>query len=115
MVGKQKKPVKMWMVSVIIIGIVITETLADYCLKRWSLNTSQWGFFVAGMLIYAVGVAVWALCMQWEDLTWLSIMYSVIALIALFLAGILFFHEKITLQNGIGLILSIIIIILMNL
>ena len=63
---------------------------------------------LGGLAIYFAGAAFWAVSLKYESLSKAISVFTVLNLVAVVLAGTLFFHENLTLVNKIGIVLGII-------
>ncbi|MEI8338148.1 MAG: hypothetical protein WCF92_03315 [bacterium] len=99
--------------SLLILVAVISETIADIYFKKWSIENKNY-LIVVGMLLYSIGTAIWAYSLRYELLSKSISIFSVLNLIFIILAGIIFFKETLSIVNTIGIILGVVSIIFLS-
>jgi len=93
---------------------VFIEVAADIFLKRWAME-NQFLLLAIGLGIYFVGTIFWALSLKHEYLSKAGAIFTILNLILVVLAGMIFFKEKLSLAQEIGIILGIISIAMIEL
>ncbi len=103
-----------WIVMALMIGAAVFESLGDLSF-RYSALLSKRSWLVAGIALYAVGTAIWAYTLKYEDVSDAIVIVNIINLILVILVGVLFFHEQTSPLNLTGLVLGVISIVLLQL
>ena len=98
---------------IIILAAVAFEVAADVLFKKWSLN-GRGAFLLIGMVLYAVGTAIWAYSLKFELLSRAISVFTIVNLIAVTIAGFVIFKEDLSLMNKAGFLLGLASIILME-
>jgi len=93
---------------------VALEVVGDVLFKKWALE-DRTVLLLAGLLIYFIGAAFWALSLKYEFLSRAISVFTVLNMIIIVLVGVLYFNEDLNLPNKIGIALGIISVILMEL
>ena len=98
---------------ILIIFAVSFEVLADILFKYWALSTRSiflWG----GVGLYMIGTVIWAYSLKFEYLSKAIIIFAVVNIIVVVLAGVFIFSEDLSLLNKIGILFGIISVILIQ-
>ncbi len=96
-----------------IILAVLLEIAGDIFFKEWSVNGKNILFY-AGMLIYISGTLFWAFSLKYEYLSKAISIFTVLNLVIVALVGVLYFGEKLSLVNKIGIGLGVLSVILIE-
>ncbi len=104
---------KLIMLAALLLPAVILETAADIIFKKWAL-AGRGLLFVIGLAVYTVGTALWGLSLKYDQLSRLISVFTALNLIAVAVAGVLLFDEKLTALNKVGVILAVISVILVE-
>ena len=98
----------------IIISIAtFLEVLADILFKKWSINGRELFLFL-GVGLYIIGTIAWAYSLKFELLSKAISIFTVLNLILVVLAGVIFFNESLSITNKFGILFGIISIILLE-
>jgi len=97
----------------LIITAVLFEVVADIFFKKWSLNNKNI-LLAVGLLLYFIGTVFWAFSLKYEFLSTSASIFTILNLILIILAGVLFFGEQLSLINKVGIITGIISVILLE-
>jgi len=89
------------------------EAAGDIILKKWALDNKQI-FFVLGLMVYFAATVIWAFSLKYEFLSKAISVVTVLNLIIVVLAGVIFFKEDLSLINKMGIILGIASVILVQ-
>lgn len=104
------------LVVLIIIGLSFIGAAGDYLLKLAGQGTKfvdvKW--FIIGTLVYASTAIGWFFVLKYIKLGTLGTVYAVSTVLFLVLGGVLFFHEKYTVPEYIGIGLGIASILLLS-
>ncbi|MEK7202923.1 MAG: SMR family transporter [Patescibacteria group bacterium] len=92
---------------------VAFEIIGDIFFKKWSIDSKNILFY-AGLLVYLIGTIFWAISLKYEYLSKAIAVFTVLNLIILVFIGIFYFKENLSLINKIGIGLSILSIILIE-
>lgn len=98
----------------LVILAVALEVVADVLFKQWALENRNFLFF-AGVAVYLIGTIFWAFSLRYEFLSKAGAVFTLLNLILLVLAGVIFFKEDLTILNKIGIVLGIVSIVLIEL
>jgi len=93
---------------------VFLEVVGDILFKKWSIDGRNI-LLIAGLAIYFAGTAFWAISLKYEYLSKAISIFTVLNLIAIVLAGVFIFEEKLSLINRIGIAAGILSIVLIEL
>lgn len=91
---------------------VIFETVADFLFKKWSIDNRNL-ILISGFLIYMIGTLFWAYSLKFGDISKAIVVFTLVNAIAIIIIGLVYFNEKISLINKIGIIGGLISIILL--
>ena len=92
---------------------VLIEAAADVLFKKWAIGGSIASLLV-GLLAYTVGTVFWAVSLKAEYLSKAIILFTLLNLIIVALAGVILFEEHLTLTNKMGIILGFVSIVLLE-
>jgi drug/metabolite transporter (DMT)-like permease len=90
------------------------EVCGDIFLKRWSVE-HRGAMLGIGLGIYFIGTIFWAWSLKFETLSRAISVFTVVNLIVIVLVGVLVFHEQLSLQQKIGIMLGVGSILLIEL
>lgn len=93
---------------------VTFEVVADILFKQWAI-ANKTAFLLIGFALYSIGTLFWAYSLQFQQLSKSIIVFTLLNLIAVLLAGVLVFQEKLSFINIIGILLGLVSIILLEL
>lgn len=97
-----------------LIGVAVAlEIAADILFKKWSL-TSKNTLLAIGLALYFVGIAFWAISIKFELLSKAVSVFTILNMIAVVLAGVLYFKEDLSIINKIGIALGILSVVLIE-
>lgn len=99
--------------ALILIAVAL-EIFADILFKKWSIG-SRTAFLAVGLAIYFIGTVFWAYSLKYEQLSTAIVIFTVLNLVIISLVGVLYFGEKLSLANKIGIGLGIVSVILVEL
>ena len=97
----------------IIFLAVLLEAFADILFKKWALHEG-FLFLPIGVGLYAIGTIAWAYSLKFEFLSKAISVFTVLNLIVVVLAGVVFFKENLSFQNKIGILLGIVSVLLLE-
>lgn len=97
------------------IGLELTTLLADYFIKCASLQPEYqgWRSLLAGAIIYGVSSVGWFILMRSFKLFSLSIFHSFAVILLTILLSLFVFKEKMSLSEGVGVVLGCVSIALL--
>jgi len=98
----------------LILLAVLLEVVADILFKKWSINNKNL-LLIIGLLIYFAGTIFWAFSLKYEYISKAIVLFTVLNLIIIVLAGMLIFKENLSLTNKIGILLGILSVVLIEL
>lgn len=95
-------------------GAVVLEAIADVLFKRWSLENRPF-LLLLGLAIYFIGTVAWAYSLKHEQLSKAIIVFTVLNVILVLIAGIVLFDEQLSFANKVGVLLGIVSVVLVQL
>jgi glucose uptake protein len=98
---------------VLLILAVAMEIGADIFFKKWAMQNRML-LLAVGLALYLIGTAFWAYSLKYEQLSKAVIIFTVLNLIGVLLAGLLIFNEKLNLWNKLGVALGVASVILLQ-
>ena len=96
----------------VIIGATL-EIFADIFFKMWNDNGGN-HLITIGIILYLMGTGCWVSSLKYETFTKSGVIFLLLNITLLSLAGLFFFKEDISAINKIGIILGIISIIMVE-
>lgn len=100
--------------ALLLIGLaVLIEAFGDILFKEWSLHDSKW-LFVAAFVVYALGSIPWALSLKYGLLSRSIVIFTVLNVLIVAVAGLLLFKEQLSIANFVGIFLSVLGIVLIE-
>lgn|GEM_PF-1710207 len=81
------------------------ETGGDIVLKKWSGDGRPW-WLVAGLGLYLVSTVGWVFSLKYELLSKAVVIFTVVNLVAVVVAGVLLFNEQLTGLQKLGIALG---------
>ncbi len=87
----------------ILLFIVASETTAQYCIKKCK-TTHQWYFLLLAVLMYAFVCIGLYKAYDYKTMGMANLMWSCMSIITIALVGIIYFHEKITFYDLLGVV-----------
>lgn len=100
-----------WLVFVI--SSVVASLFATIVIKHWTI-TNQLYLFWIGLGLYTISTLSWIGALKFGRLAIVEALWNVATLILILLLALLFYHEKVSWREGIGLILAVIASILLT-
>ena len=97
----------------LILLAVSLEIIADIIFKKWSIDNKNLLLYI-GLLIYFIGTIFWAFSLKYEYLSRAISVFTVLNLLIVALVGIIYFKEDLSFINKIGIGLSVLAIILVE-
>jgi multidrug transporter EmrE-like cation transporter len=92
---------------IIIILISLCETLGQSCLKFFDKNNHRFEFYLLGIIFYALVCFLLVMSYKYRGMGIINVLWSGISILLIMSSGIIFFGEKITTMDKIGIILII--------
>jgi multidrug transporter EmrE-like cation transporter len=89
----------------VVLGIVIAECIGQSCLKTLFNNPDKTHLYFAGVLSYSVVCYLLIQSYRYKSMGLVNVLWSGLSVLAVLAAGALFFHEKITTMDMIGVAL----------
>ena len=99
---------------VLLLPAVALEVGADIFLKKWAIG-NRGSFFLIGVAGYAVATVFWGLSLKFDLMSRLISVFMILNLVAVVLVGVLYFGEKLTPVNMVGIALGILSVVLIEL
>ena len=98
-----------------LIGFAVScEVAADIFFKKWATG-GRTSLIIAGLVIYALSTGAWAYALKHEQLSKAIVAFTIINLVAAVVAGIIFFDERLTTIQWIGIGLGVVSVFLLEL
>ncbi|MEN9647204.1 MAG: Small Multidrug Resistance protein [Candidatus Parcubacteria bacterium] len=94
-------------------GAVLLEVIADVLFK-YSVVQNKNSFWLAGIVLYIIGTAIWALLLRYEQLSKAIVIFAVLNIILVVLAGVFIFNESLTTMQKVGIVLGIMSVMLLE-
>ena len=101
-------------VSLLLLVSALLVVVGDVFAKYWSLNQKT-SFFIIGVLGYFLSGVVYIPTLLRKGLVITGMVYSLFSIVGFLIVGLIFFKETLTLLQGIGVMLGVIALILLNL
>lgn len=96
-----------------LIFVIIFELIADVFSKEWSMRTNLWYLALGGMLSYIIANAFWLFTLKnGAGLGRGVVIFSVSTAITATILGLVWYQEKVTNLQVLGMIVGIISIVL---
>lgn len=97
------------------VGLSIITVVGDFLIKRASFQSifKSWGILLLGSLIYGLTGLGWFFVMKNIKLSTVGVLYSVCTVVFLTLVSVIYFKEKISVYEIIGIIMAIISLIIL--
>lgn len=92
--------------SVIIGGIVISESIAQYCVKKSKLPNC-FHYFMFGIMAYAAVCLLLYYSYDYKPMGIVNAVWSAASIIAIIMVGSYFYHETLYAEDYIGVLLVI--------
>jgi multidrug transporter EmrE-like cation transporter len=103
---------KQTFIALILIGTFL-EVCGDILFKKWSIEGKNI-LLMVGLLVYFAGAVPWALSLQYAEVSEAIVVFMVLNVIGVVLAGMVLFHETITDIQKVGIGLGILSIVLLE-
>ncbi len=81
-------------------------TVGDIVMKKWVMDNSPF-IFVAGLLIYLVGLIFLVLSYKYTNIAVASIILEIFNIVTLLIVSWFYFHETLNIYQCIGILLGI--------
>ena len=91
----------------LVIGIVLCETIAQSCIK-YSRNTNNKNYICISVLFYAIVCFLLYKTYKYQNMGIVNVIWSCLSVLSVLFAGIILYHEKITKNDILGVILILI-------
>jgi multidrug transporter EmrE-like cation transporter len=101
------------MFFILVLLATAAEVVGDIYFKKWSLGGKNI-LVVIGFIIYGFGTILWAFSLKYEFLSKAISILTLLNLIIVVLVGVLYFDEKLTFINKLGVALGIVSIVLIE-
>ena len=88
-------------------------TVGDVFMKKWVTVNSNW-FYVVGMIIYIIALTMLAETFKSRNIAVASTIMVIVNVVTLAIVSWLYFKEAITLLQGIGMVLAVVAVVLME-
>ncbi len=82
------------------------EIIADYFLKRWSIENRSL-LLIGGNALYLLGTFCWAISLKYELLSKAISAFMILNVVFVVLMGVFLFNETLSLTNKIGIVLGL--------
>lgn len=103
---------RVWFLLLIAFAVLF-EVVSDALFKQWS-NTNRVSWLVVGMLLYVASTAFWAFSLKYQNLSTAIVVFTITNLLAVLMVGRLVFHETLSWQAKLGVLLGIVSVALME-
>lgn len=95
---------------VLILAIVLSEAVAQYHLKKSKAMVQRLAtmyYFAVAIVAYGTVCVLLRACYEFKGVGLTNLVWSVLSIVCMLLIGFLFFHEHLTMYDGIGVMLCI--------
>ena len=92
------------MVYLLVIGILISETIALSFLKEYSVNANLL-FYLCGLFFYAVVTMLLVKSFRYEGMGVVNVLWSAFSIMFVVASGVIFFKEKVHVLELLGIVL----------
>lgn len=92
---------------------VLLEATADVFMKKWSLGNPA-KFAVIGLAIYFISSLFWMWGLKYETLSKAVVLFTILNIVIVVIAGTIFFNETLTLRTKVGIIVALVAIVLLE-
>ena len=89
----------------ILVLISLLECVGQSCLLTYHKNPSKWLLFLTGVLFYGIVCLLLVLSYKYKGMGIINVLWSGISVLVIVSVGMLFFHEKITPMDWVGVLL----------
>lgn len=93
---------------------VLLEAAADIFFKKWASAHGP-SLFAVGLVLYTLGTLLWAYSLRFDTLSRSIVVFAVLNLIVVVLAGVYVFGEHLEPVHVLGILLGIASIVLLHL
>lgn len=94
----------------LLICAVVLEGTADLLFRKWGIarhaGAGSWMFFLMSLGIYMSGAVLWGLSLQFQAVSRGIIAFMVLNVLIVAVAGALLFGERLSVINGVGIVLG---------
>jgi drug/metabolite transporter (DMT)-like permease len=106
---------KTWLAVLVTVGFSAVGAAGDYFLKRASLQDYplRTRAFAVGFVVYASTAFGWLFVMRYLKLATISVVYSISMIVLLAAIGAIFFGEKLSTAELVGVLLAIVALVLL--
>jgi len=101
--SSQEKCIEKIILIVLLLIIVISETIAQYCIKRCRL-TKNWKLMIIAIFLYIMVCICLYYTYNYKSMGMVHALWSCLGIVTVITVGIIFFHEKITKYDILGLL-----------
>lgn len=101
---------------VAIVALALVCVLGDCCLKRAGASTAPLGTtsFALGLGLYAASAFGWVYVLRHAKLATIGAIFSIVLVICLAVAGVMVFHESLSISELIGLTCAVAALVLLG-
>jgi len=98
---------KAFYLVIVVLAICIMECIGQSCLKAMFENPTRIHMFIAGVVSYGIVCYLLVLSYRYKSMGLINVLWSGMSVLAMLTAGALFFHERITPIDIMGVILTL--------
>ena len=103
MESKNDKLIEKVILIVVLLFIVISESTAQYCIKKCK-TTHKMYFLLLAILMYGLVCLGLYKAYDYKTMGIANLMWSCLSIVSIALVGIIYFHEKITFYDLLGVV-----------
>lgn len=100
---KNDKFMEKLILIIVLLFIVASESTAQYCIKKCK-TTQKWYFLLLAVLMYGFVCLGLYKAYDYKTMGIANLMWSCMSIVAIALIGIIYFHEKITFYDLLGVV-----------
>lgn len=99
-------------IGILLLGGILL-TVGDILMKNWTNSSKIW-FYVIGMIFWILGLVFLAMSFKYKNIAVASIIFVLFNIITLALFSWLYFNEKLTALQMIGILLGLASVIILE-
>lgn len=100
---KNDKLIEKVVLIVVLLFIVLSESTAQFCIKKCK-TTQKWYFLGLAVIMYGFVCLGLYKVYDYKTMGIVNLMWSCMSIVAIALVGIIYFHEKITFYDLLGVV-----------
>jgi multidrug transporter EmrE-like cation transporter len=90
----------------LLLAAALGEVAGDLLFRKWGIE-KKWTVFVAALVIYNVATLLWGFSLQYIQVSTGIIILGVLNVVLVVIGGLVFFQEKLSTMQIVGVVLGI--------